>query len=255
MSFMSTKNVKYLILISAIISTFSDAQIAQAWMLHGFYGGPSVAITSTTMSNELRFNPEDIENAELDSRNLHGSTTQVQPGFVLGYEYIYRDKWLISGEIQANYLKSFMNFSGTDYINNALTANNQYAVQIRAGRSLTENDNFIYALLGASWTSTDVKVTFANPNPNPDQPDGELGDLYLNPLNSTQNLAGFKFGFGYEKHISNHVGIRMDYSHTYYGNFNNTLVDEMFFDVMGPSGTSKYNQSTDMLGFTVIFLT
>jgi opacity protein-like surface antigen len=255
MHFVSVKNVKHLILVSTIFSAFMGGQKAQAWIPHGFYLGPSVATTSTTVSNEFRFNPQDIENAELNSRNLHGSTTQVQPGFFLGYEYVHHGKWLLSGEIQANYLKSFMNFSGTDYITNTLTTNTQYAVQLRAGRSLTENDNFIYALLGASWTSTDVQVVFANPSANPDQPDGDLGDLYLNPLNTTQNLTGFKFGFGYEKHISNHVAIRVDYSHTYYGNFKNMLIDEMFFDVMGPSGTSEYSQYTDMLGFTVMLLT
>jgi opacity protein-like surface antigen len=219
---------------------------------HGFYIGPSTSVTSTTLNNQMEFNPSEVENAGLYARNQYGSTTQVQPGFILGYEHVINQHWLLGAEFQANFLKSYQNSSGTDYINNVVTANNQFALQVRAGTSLTDNDNFIYALIGIARTKTNVKINFDNTNLTV----GALGILQLGPINSSHNMSGVKFGVGYEKHFSPHLGVRVDYSHTQYGSVKNALADPMFDGIfLYPLGTSTISQSSDMLSFTLVFLT
>lgn len=220
-------------------------------MPHGFYLGASTAITSTTIKNQLTFNSSEVENAALYTRNQYGSTTQVQPGFLLGYEHVFNKRWLVGGEVQANFLKSYVNFSGADYTDNTITANNQYAAQLRIGTSLTCDDNFIYGLVGIARTQTNVKILFDNTNLTV----GALGNLQLQPLNKSRNLNGLKLGVGYEKHLNKNLGIRVDYSHTQYGSIRSALEDMTFFDILPDLGASRITQSTDMLNLTVLFIT
>lgn len=218
--------------------------------LHGFYVGATAAATSNTINNQLTFDPIEVEDAYLYNRHQYGNVTQVQPGFLIGYEYIMNNIWLVSGEFQANYLRSYLNLSSADYLNNVVVFNNQYALQLRGGFSLTSNcDNFIYGLAGVSLSQTNVKAIFNNANDNV----GNLGELQMQSINSSHDLSGFKLGVGYEKCLTQHLSLRLDYSHTQYDNFNDDLLSSEFFEVMDPLGNSDTKQSVDMLGLSLIF--
>jgi hypothetical protein len=80
-------------------------------------------MTSTTISNQFRFSDVEVEDANLYARNQYGSSSQVQPGFLLGYEHVFNRHWLLGAEFQARFLKSYVNASGADFINNVTTAN------------------------------------------------------------------------------------------------------------------------------------
>lgn len=219
--------------------------------LHGFYAGATTAVTSTTITNKLRFNSSDVEDAFLYNRNQFGSNTIVQPGFVLGYEHVFKNVWLVSGEFQANFLRSPINFSGTEYISNVVSSDNQYALQFRGGFSSTlDNDNIVYGLIGVVYTQTNVKIIFNNAVPI----EGMLSDLQMSPVNKTNYLTGLKLGVGYEKRFYRYLALRFDYSHVFYDTFHNSLIDSVFFDVLGPLGSSNIKQSTDMLSVTLMFL-
>ena len=130
MDFINTKDIKKLLLMSFILPSICAAQpVASIW--HGFYAGATTATTSTSINNQLTFYPAEVENSNLYNRNQYASSTQVQPGFLVGYEHIFNNYWLAGGEFQANFLKSYINSSGTDYVNNVVTANNQFALQLR----------------------------------------------------------------------------------------------------------------------------
>ncbi|MHB1946987.1 MAG: outer membrane protein [Gammaproteobacteria bacterium] len=227
---------------------YSDSAFGMA-KLHGFYVGASSVITSTTMSNKLKFDPFDVENANLYNRNQYGSNSQVQPGFLVGYKYMIKGCWLVGGEFQANFLKSYINLSGSDYISNVVTANNQYAFQLRGGFNLTKNDNTIYGLVGVALTQANVKIIFDNTNTTV----GALGDLQISTLDSKRNLTGLKLGVGYEKNLAKHLSLRVDYSHIIYGTIKNSLIDSTFSDIMDPLGNSTIKMHSDMLGMALIF--
>ncbi len=224
------------------------AAAANTDMLKGFYVGANVAATSTNISNDLRFNSQDIDDADLYFRNQYGSHTQVQPGVVVGYEYIYANRWLVSAEVQANFIKSFINMGATDYVSNIIGANNQYAVQARVGYNFTENDNTLYALIGGVRTNQTVKIIFDNTNLTV----GALGDLQLSSVNASRQVNGLKLGVGYEKHVSDRLGLRVDYSHITYDNYKISLYDSTFAPILGASGTSNLSQATEMLVVTLL---
>jgi opacity protein-like surface antigen len=241
--------IQKIVLLTTMIPALCVAKPAFT-LPHGFFLGATGAITNTSIQNQLTFDPLEVEHANAYNRNVYGNTTQVQPGFILGYECVMHRSWFLGAEFQANFLKSYLNAGGSDYISNTVSANNQYALQVRLGTSLTKKDNFIYLLAGVARTTVDTKTIFDNTN----LTIGALGDLQLGTVNATHHLSGLKVGVGYEKHVSKNLGLRLDYSHTQYGSFEQDLNDPTFADILPKLGISKISQSTDMLTISLVVI-
>ena len=251
MSSIFNSKLRCLMLVACIVPGLATAR-PNIHIPHGLYFGTSAAITSNKINNRFEFDPLEIEDAYLYFRNQYASNTQVQPGFLLGYEYMLSHNWMVSGEFQFNFLPSYVSVGGSDFHENMFTTNNQYALQLRLGKGLTPDDNFIYLLIGVARTTTDAKIVFDNTN----LTEGTLGDLQLGTVDKSQDLTGLKLGVGYEKRINQDYAIRFDYSHTQYGTFKTDLNDPIFADIFPePMGTSTVSQSTDMLGISLLFLT
>src|SRR4029078_6194594 len=99
----------------------------------GFYVGANVAGVINTVNDKITFNPAEVEDANLYYRNYYGNTAKIQPGIVIGYEHLYNQQIFFSAEVQANFLKSYVNLGGADFIDNLIVLNNQYAAQVRVG--------------------------------------------------------------------------------------------------------------------------
>lgn len=216
----------------------------------GFYLGPSVAMTNNSIYSQMYFDPSETSSTSLYNRNQHGNASQVQPGFILGYELLLKNKWLFSAEFQANFLKAYVNANGNGFTTNTLSTDNQYAVQARLGTALTANNDFIYLLAGISRSEANLKIDFDESLTNT----GELGALELGHVNSTHNISGFKIGVGYEHHLNDNLGVRVDYSHANYGTFKTALSDPTLDFLYPNMGTYAVSQSVDMLGLTLLVL-
>lgn len=255
--FMSTKIVKKIGLISLILSNMCTAgpdvlskdDDSESLFLHGFYLGATASATSNTLNDQLNFDPNEVQDASLYARNQNATVAQIQPGFLIGYEYMLKQTWLISGEFQANFLNSFVSLGTSDYISNVLAANDQYALQVRGGFGLSEQDNIIYGLVGVARSQVGVNTVFNNTEFNT----GVLGVFQFDPMNTTHTLTGLKLGLGYQKRLTHCLSLRIDYSHTQYGSFNIDLNDPVFNDILpGPLGIRTIKRSTDMLGLTIM---
>jgi hypothetical protein len=237
-----------IILLASLLPSLCAAALPS--IPQGFYLGASTAVTDTSIYHQLRFDPSETLNTYLYNRNQSGSTAQVQPGVLVGYEYILNGRWLMAAEFQANFLKSYINASGNGYIANTLTTNSQYALQVRLGTSLTSDNDFIYALVGTSRSEAELKIDFDNSLTT----EGQMGALQLGRVNGTTNISGLKVGVGYEHHINRNLGLRVDFSHTNYGSFKNNLFDPGLEFLFPESGTSKISETVNMIGITLLVL-
>lgn len=216
----------------------------------GFYIGPSVAMTNNSIYSQMYFDPSETSSTAMYNRNQHGDASQVQPGFLVGYELVFRQQWLFSAEIQANFLRAYINANGNGFLTNTLSTNNQYAAQVRLGTALTTNNDLIYVLAGLSRSESNLKIDFDDALTTT----GELGALQLGHVNATRRVGGLKVGVGYEHHLNEHLGVRVDYSHTTYGSFKVPLTDPTLDFLYPQMGTYSVNQAVDMLTVTLMIL-
>ncbi len=101
-----------------------------------------------------------------------------------------------------------------------------------------------------SRSTSNLKIDFDDALTSP----GELGALELGPVNANRTVGGLKIGVGYEHHLNDQLGFRVDYSHTNDGTFKVPLLDPTLDFLYPNMGTYSVSQAVDMVTLTLLFL-
>lgn len=191
-------NIKMAALVT--LCTVAFTATAHAEPFSGPYVGAEITHDSFELDSDAILSASGTT-AALDSLNGNG----VGLGIFAGYDYLINDQFFIGGEAKLHFSDAKMSITlddGVDVGRSNLQAKESYGISARGGAKINDSTG-IYARLG--WVNTKFKQTSS--------------------LNGTRTFDdrntndGFLYGAGLETFIGDNAGIRVEYTVTDYGHF------------------------------------